>query len=607
MDASTEALFTKGTPLEQLFRHDPPIEILTNLRGKNTKVVSYFCRSATILQLFALLLAERPSLEVIVPVKEGDDADKENKGSDEKMNASTSPSLLPKKVLPSVIDVWKENTLLACSILTSDVESFLDMVVRLEFLDVLFGILKHEEPLDCVTASSFCRVVEFLFQIRTNNMFDYMKKREQLLPGITHHLDSDSIFKLLTFIIKLSVDRDADKPKLETLQWLSLASLLVNQLLTAEESFSSELFANTVNFVIHLLDTYSMEQFAPFMSQLQNENLVRKIVEKALVRYKDPGTCVGCVRLLIKLLDSHKTGDQRAVIADQLTHLYQDYMGEMQAYTRQPPAIVFELINQSNVILVILTTGNNPSQTPEGEPKSATTNNQHLFNYLTNGLTNGNGNGNGGDSVQDYLLNSKPRDETTPPSFPTHLGTLRYTLVQLVGSVLRTNYWVVDSYLRDSELLWTCIDLFFHYRNNSLLHDEVTLMMRELFLKQTHKDLSVTTVTDYRLHEKIMTEFKKKEEMENDSTIVGNNPNMPHYMGHLVQIANFITECSATKRWLSLNKRWQNFVNDTLRRINEIHKPVKPAIKDTCVRQSRRDERKESDVSVWELFDEEFW
>jgi len=175
----------------------------------------------------------------------------------------------------SSVDIWKEQTLLVCNILTSDVPLFLDMVVRLEFLDALFIYLRRPGPLVPPTTDYFLRVVEYFFQMRPNNMFDYVKKREQLLPSLVKHIQNDSILKLLRSIIKNSCERAEDKPRLETLQWLSLASVLVNQLFMSEDSFHSETFSNTVDFMIHLIDTYTMEQFAPFMSQLQVRFLLK--------------------------------------------------------------------------------------------------------------------------------------------------------------------------------------------------------------------------------------------------------------------------------------------------------------------------------------------
>ena len=103
-----------------------------------------------------------------------------------------------------------------------------------------------------------------------------------------------------------------------------------------------------------------------------------------------------------------------------------------------------------------------------------------------------------------------------------------------------------------------------------------------------------------------MDAFKKKEDIENDPRVFGNHPKIPHYMGHLgnersqlihqtpinafyftplvVVIANQIVDCLALKKYLQNNKRWELFVTTTLARINEIQKPMKPIIKDTCAR-----------------------
>eukprot|EP01102_Stenamoeba_stenopodia_P008772 TRINITY_DN255_c0_g4_i1.p1 TRINITY_DN255_c0_g4~~TRINITY_DN255_c0_g4_i1.p1 ORF type:complete len:404 (-),score=108.50 TRINITY_DN255_c0_g4_i1:1022-2233(-) len=386
LDVVTEALFSRNTALDDILRHDPPIEILSALRRENPKVVNYFCRSSTIFKLFDVLLSDKPEDEESVNKnKLADNSSNNNNNRNGNANGnnsnnaspSTSPSSSPSslstspvsassspsslsaspssttaatippaedklaveeermvdgnaidntaevivkesiiqkqpnpKPLPlgsvSPVEQWKEQVLLVCNILTSDVPNFLDMVVRLEFLDALFVYLRKPGPLVPPTTDHFLRVVEYLFQMRPNNMFDYVKKREQLLPSLVKHIQTDSILKLLRSIIKHSCERSEDKPRLETLQWLSLASVLVNQLFMSEDSFHSETFANTVDFMIHLIDTYTMEQFAPFMMQLQNENLVRKIVEKTLLRYKETSTCIGCMKLLIKLLDSHK-------------------------------------------------------------------------------------------------------------------------------------------------------------------------------------------------------------------------------------------------------------------------------------------------------------
>ena len=367
LEGVIEALFMRNTPLEEILRHDPPIEILSALRKENSKVVNYFCRSSTILQLFEVLLSDKPkdddgpiplrlpsssaannnnnnsfangspSTSPTTPAtpssspstnstptnSDGGDCNDEGDSSSSP-STTTSSSPLTDSPIPTMTIDWDKTFDLVtiaigrgsysgtqrqlreleqserlghpkatepkasssrigialptcgrnnrCWFATSSRQTSLSSWIwssDLNSWDALFIYLRKPGPLVPPTTDYFLRVVEYLFQMRPNNMFDYVKKREQLLPSLVKHIQNDSILKLLRSIIKNSCERAEDKPRLETLQWLSLASVLVNQLFMSEDSFHSETFANTVDFMIHLIDSYTMEQFAPFMSQLQ--------------------------------------------------------------------------------------------------------------------------------------------------------------------------------------------------------------------------------------------------------------------------------------------------------------------------------------------------
>jgi len=136
-----------------------------------------------------------------------------------------------------------------------------------------------------------------------------------------------------------------------------------------------------------------------------------------------------------------------------------------------------------------------------------------------------------------------------PPSINTTnavispLGLFRLKCVQMIFALLKCNFLLVDSALIEHKIISRCIDLFFQFKWNNMLHCVVEKMaLFVLESKQTY--LCLYLLRDCRLLERIM---QAQQHEEQEQSMRGDNERkIPRqgYMGHLYSIANAIAKSS---------------------------------------------------------------
>ena len=66
-----------------------------------------------------------------------------------------------------------------------------------DVLDTLFGLLKQERPLNTILAGYFSRVVGALIARRAGEIVQYLKKKDDILKSLVHHVDTTSVAEVL--------------------------------------------------------------------------------------------------------------------------------------------------------------------------------------------------------------------------------------------------------------------------------------------------------------------------------------------------------------------------------------------------------------------------
>mmetsp|Transcript_19327 Transcript_19327/g.30654 ORF Transcript_19327/g.30654 Transcript_19327/m.30654 type:complete len:1174 (+) Transcript_19327:224-3745(+) len=160
----------------------------------------------------------------------------------------------------------------------------------------------------------------------------------------------------------------------------------------------------------------------------------------------------------------------------------------------------------------------------------------------------------------DYQL-ELPFVQLSPP-----LGPVRHKIVDMIVALMRTPSSIVSQKLRELGLIKICIDLFFAYPWNNLLHGSVEHIIQmvvsgdcEILKKALFEDCDFLN----RILEARQLSAKHQEEKK---FRLG-------YMGHITRVSNTIVEFakrnSQLEQYMHGNEQWMKFIGDDLKLENE--------------------------------------
>lgn len=134
-----------------------------------------------------------------------------------------------------------------------------------------------------------------------------------------------------------------------------------------------------------------------------------------------------------------------------------------------------------------------------------------------------------------------PPTITTTAGIVAPLGSYRLHCVQVVLQLLKTNYHIIDSALIESKILNRCVDLFFQYKWNNILHSVVEAIALTI-LDTKESFISLFLIRDCNLVDRIMQAQQNEEQEKRMKS--PQQQHVPHlgYMGHLYRIANKVIE-----------------------------------------------------------------
>lgn len=221
--STVDSLLDKpNVSLEELL--DDP-ELIQELKQHNTKLIEYLRDDNVLKRLMDYVIA--PPL--ITEDDDNDDDDDDNgeaeghkakKDVDEKTSLSDEDVSLfkdEKQEKPHNEPLNREDlekaekqrlkySYVACEILSSETWSILEsMMVNEGYLRDFWQFLKRPAPLDSLQAGYFTKVNETLFDKKTEDMIEFFKSIEGVVPAILQHVDNPMVMDLLLKII--SMDR----------------------------------------------------------------------------------------------------------------------------------------------------------------------------------------------------------------------------------------------------------------------------------------------------------------------------------------------------------------------------------------------------------------
>ncbi|KAJ5679281.1 hypothetical protein N7462_007525 [Penicillium macrosclerotiorum] len=196
-------------------------EIIQELKQHNTKLIEYLREDHVLKRLMDYVTA--PSL--VNDDEENDDDDSHEKDAARDAGSTAKPSeqadsehqegkqekecdplrdVLDPEDLDKVEKTRLKHAYVACEVLSSETWSILEsMMANPSYLRDFWGFLRRPAPLDSLQASYFTKVNETLLDKKTEEMLDFLKLLDGIVPAILQHVDNPMVMDLLLKIISL--------------------------------------------------------------------------------------------------------------------------------------------------------------------------------------------------------------------------------------------------------------------------------------------------------------------------------------------------------------------------------------------------------------------
>jgi SIT4-associating protein SAP185/190 len=187
--------------LEELL--DEP-ELIQELKQHNTKLIEYLREDHILKRLMDYVIAP--------PLIDEDDEDDEDKGSTGEKDAAakegrplkSSDEILEPEDLERAEKQRLKYSYVACEILSSETWSILEsMMLNEAYLRDFWEFVRRPAPLDSLQAGYFTKVNEVLFDKKTEEMLQFFKSLQGIIPAILQHVDNPMVMDLLLKIISL--------------------------------------------------------------------------------------------------------------------------------------------------------------------------------------------------------------------------------------------------------------------------------------------------------------------------------------------------------------------------------------------------------------------
>ena len=183
-------------------------ELVQELNQNNSKLIEYLREDHVLKRLMDYVIA--PSL-----VNEDNDTDEPNDDSnaapadkDAETDQEKTGDFLKETLDPEELERAENNRLqhayVACEVLSSGKWSMLESIMlNQNHLRDFWSFLRRPPSLDPLQASYFTKVNETLFDRKTEEMLDFFKSLEGIIPAILQHIDNPMVIDLLLKIISL--------------------------------------------------------------------------------------------------------------------------------------------------------------------------------------------------------------------------------------------------------------------------------------------------------------------------------------------------------------------------------------------------------------------
>ena len=317
-----------------------------------------------------------------------------------------------------------------------------------------------------------------------------------------------------------------------------------------------------------LAPSYMEDRIAPFMFRLKNVASIRKLLNRALnPPYRRAVTDCNLDFLLhlVKLQKAKPSAVDAKTVTNTNNNTNNDNDNNnsnnnndtstsnlIDGKQKIPHAIMIEIVNHFNSVYTLLRVDAKKKKSLDANLSSPS---------LTSSSSS---------------LNSSSSSVSTLP--PPPIGFYRYNLIRLIRHLVESEFQFIDKALVETKLISRCCDLFFTYKNHSILLNTVQEMLVASFTNDsTHSSIVSYLVRKYHLPKKIIAHFEEADQMKEEKNIVYDS------IPHLVLIVNAMSKSRKAKKFLKKNTRWKRFVKRKIQPLNQLYSPPpdKPILDET--------------------------
>ena len=399
----------------------------------------------------------------------------------------------------------------SCEIFCCEVEGIYNtMLENDDVLDTLFGLLKQERPLNTILAGYFSRVVGALLARRAGEIVQYLKKKDDILKSLVHHVDTTSVAEVLARLA--GADDPVGYSESPSVIWLAETDVLELLVKSLGTDTPTEGQANAAE----VLAAIARSTATDLTKSMASAEFMQQLVDSALAPHSGMAASHAlnvCLALLEPLSMDPTMG--RITISDVHDELRREAV-------RCLSGGVDKLVCMMDP----------PEESNVSELKT------------TYGMIR-------------------------PP-----VGQLRLKIVDLLASLFRTTDPVAEGAVMGTHAVQKAMDMFFEYPFNNALHGGVAMLLTAFeegsleLRKYLLEDLDIVSwiasaPTD-------VTPQSNPDAQPNPNR----KPLRAGYCGHITQIANRLQRtaesCSYMKEFLENNEMWTAYKKEQLDPRNNI-------------------------------------
>ncbi|KYR01345.1 hypothetical protein DLAC_01935 [Tieghemostelium lacteum] len=396
---------------------------------------------------------------------------------------------------------------LASEILCMDIQSLIDAVYKDDqYLNQLYEYLDKPNFNLGLAAHTSKVAINFLGR-KTIETMSYIKKQENIIEKFIKHLDKSPVVDILLKIISI----EEFPGGAGTLEWLDKCDLIGGIISKFDPSLDSEFHENASFILCEIVELTRSFSDSPLLERLESDEIIKKLYQFILSDIPLGTTFLHGLTVIIRLLRRHKDNNNNDTIATPLEELLPLFSES-----------IVHIVEFNNLLKQTGSTSSTGGQA-SSENNSFTT---------TTGLL-------------------------SPP-----LGFHRLKVIEFFADLINSRYLCIDKKIVELDILSSCLELFFSYPWNNLLHSQIHQIC-QIILYSENDELKVSLLKEAKLLDRIIEadEQNTKELKQAKGIRYG-------YMGFLNSIAQSICEVAKSvpqlKDILDNNDRWNQFVSESL-------------------------------------------